>query len=68
MEMGLGLTAVGAVFMLSRIWDVVTDPLTGYITDRFSSRYGRRRHWLVLSVPVLMLSVTMVFMPGARGR
>ena len=67
MEMGLGLTAVGAVFMLSRVWDVVTDPLTGYLTDRYSSRYGRRRHWLVLSVPVLMLCVVMVFMPRAVG-
>jgi GPH family glycoside/pentoside/hexuronide:cation symporter len=67
MEMGLGLTAVGAVFMLSRVWDIITDPATGYLTDRFGSRFGRRRHWLVVSVPILMLCVAMVFMPELMG-
>ncbi len=67
MEMGLGLTAVGAIFMASRIWDVVTDPFTGYITDKYNSRFGRRRHWLAISVPILMVCVVMVFMPQLVG-
>jgi GPH family glycoside/pentoside/hexuronide:cation symporter len=66
-EMGLGLTAVGAIFLISRVWDVVTDPLTGYVTDRVSTRFGRRRHWLAFSVPILMVCVVMVFMPKLVG-
>ncbi len=64
-EMGLGLAAVGTVFFFARMWDVVTDPLMGVLSDRFPSRWGRRRHWLVLCVPLMMLSAYMVFIPSA---
>ena len=63
--MGLGLAAVGTIFMLARFWDVFTDPAMGVLSDRYPSRWGRRRHWLVLSVPILMLSAYMVFSPTA---
>jgi Na+/melibiose symporter-like transporter len=62
-EMGLGLTAVGAVFLFARLWDIFTDPVLGVATDRLPSRWGRRRHWIVMSVPVLMISVAMLFLP-----
>ena len=61
--LGLGLAEVGLVFMLVRMFDVVTDPLMGLIGDRFDSRWGRRRHWLVVSLPFVMLGVLMAFMP-----
>lgn len=62
-EMGLGLGVVGTIFLLARFWDLLTDPVLGVITDRVPSRWGRRRHWIVLSVPMLVLSVAMVFLP-----
>ncbi len=61
--LGLGLAEVGLVFMLVRIFDIVTDPLMGIIGDRFDSRWGRRRHWLVVALPFMMLGVYMAFMP-----
>ena len=36
----------------------------GAIIDRFDTRWGRRKHWIAISVPLLMLSVWMVFMPN----
>ncbi|MBX3507534.1 MFS transporter [Parvibaculum sp.] len=63
--MGLGLAAVGTIFMLARLWDVVTDPMMGVLSDKYPSRWGRRRHWLVLSVPLLMGCAYMVFVPTA---
>ena len=62
-DMGLGLSVVGLVFMLARIWDVITDPMLGIMSDRFPTRWGRRRHWLVLSVPIMLVSTWMLFMP-----
>lgn len=62
-EMGLGLAAVGFVFTVTRLMDVVTDPLMGVLSDKFPSRWGRRRHWLVLSVPLLMGAMVLIFMP-----
>lgn len=62
--MGLGLTVVGSIFMLARFWDVFTDPVLGIVSDRFETRWGRRRHWIVLSVPIMLVSVYMIFMPS----
>ena len=62
-SLGLGLTVVGTIFMLARFWDVFTDPVLGIISDKFETRWGRRRHWIVLAVPIMMLSVVMIFMP-----
>ena len=66
-EMGLGLGVVGTVFLLARAWDVVTDPILGFVTDRLTSRWGRRRHWIVASVPLLLLCVAVVFLPREFG-
>lgn len=62
--MGLSLATVGLIFTLARMWDVVTDPLMGMAIDRFDTRWGRRKHWVALAIPILMLSVWMVFMPN----
>ncbi len=35
-EHGLGLTAVGTIFMATRFFDVVTDPAFGVLGDRFT--------------------------------
>jgi len=34
---------MGVIFMVSRIWDAVSDPLAGTLSDRTRSRFGRRR-------------------------
>lgn len=62
--MGLSLATVGLIFTLARMWDVVTDPLMGLAIDKYDTRWGRRKHWVALSIPILMLSVWMVFMPN----
>ncbi len=64
-QMGLGLAVVGTVFMVARLWDVITDPMMGVISDKFPSRWGRRRHWIVGSVPIILVSGVMLYMPSA---
>ncbi len=65
-EMGLGLATTGAIFMLLRFWDLVTDPVMGYLVDRRPSRWGRVRHWLVLSIPVLSIATIFLYMPASE--
>lgn len=62
-EMDIGLALVGTVFMITRFWDVVTDPLLGVLSDRFKTRWGRRRPWIVASVPIVLLAVWRIFAP-----
>lgn len=63
-ELGMGLALVGLVFTIARLWDVVTDPIMGVVIDRFPSRWGRRRHWIVMAAPILMLSTWFIYMPS----
>jgi len=63
---GLGLATIGFIFMIARIWDVVTDPIVGVLVDRFQWRHGRRKFWIALSLPLLCVTAFFLFMP-ARG-
>lgn len=62
-EIGVSAAVVGLVMMALRFWDVFTDPVLGAAGDRYQSRWGRRRHWIVISVPIIMISVFFLFMP-----
>ncbi|MFP4251820.1 MAG: MFS transporter [Guyparkeria sp.] len=62
-ELGLGLAAVGTALMLTRLWDVVTDPAVGYLSDRIPGRH--RRKWLMAAgMPLLIVSLWFLLRPG----
>ena len=56
---------ISTIFGASRLWDAVSDPVAGYLSDRTRSRLGRRRSWLLASIPVLALGFTMAWSPPA---
>ncbi len=62
-DMGLSVAAVGTILMLTRLSDVVTDPIIGQLSDRTRSPIGRRKPWIFLGVPLLLVSVWMLFVP-----
>jgi GPH family glycoside/pentoside/hexuronide:cation symporter len=45
---GLDPWLAGIALTLGRIWDAVSDPLMGTISDRTRSRWGRRRPYIIL--------------------
>ena len=63
-ELGVPLVAVGIALAASRLLDVVTDPLLGMASDRFPTRWGRRRPWMAVGAPVFILGLWNVFVPG----
>ena len=62
-EMGLNMALMALVLVFARLTDVVTDPLMGIISDRWQTRFGRRKPWLVLGTPIMLGSTVMIFMP-----
>ena len=60
---GLGLATIGLIFMIARVWDVVSDPIVGILVDRFHWRHGRRKIWIAMSVPLLCVTAFYLFMP-----
>jgi Na+/melibiose symporter-like transporter len=63
-ELGLSLTLVGTIFMLTRFFDGFTDPVFGILGDRINTRWGRRRPAIVASVPLILIGVYLVFFPS----
>ena len=52
---------MGFIFGLSRIWDAITDPLAGYLSDRTNISMGRRRPWMMVSAPFICFSFLMIW-------
>ena len=62
-NLGMGLTAVGFIFIFGRVLDIFTDPIMGSLIDRYPSRWGKHKHWIALSVPILMISTVLLYLP-----
>ncbi|MEQ1739322.1 MAG: MFS transporter [Methyloglobulus sp.] len=65
-DLGLPLASVGMAIAISRLLDVFTDPIMGILSDRWHTRWGRRKPWLVVGTPSLILSTWMVFVPSGK--
>jgi Na+/melibiose symporter-like transporter len=62
-DLRIDIATVGAVIVIARLFDFVVDPIIGALADRFGHRWGRRRAWTLLAVPILMAGVAATFMP-----
>ncbi len=68
---GLSAAAVGVMFLVTRVLDAITDPLTGIVADRVKTRWGHFRPWLIwFAVPYAVLAVMTFTTPefGASGK
>ncbi len=53
----------GAVVMISKIWDAVSDPMMGVLSDNTRSRFGRRKPYLFVGGLLLVLSLAWLWLP-----
>lgn len=52
---------VGAAIFVGKLWDAVTDPLMGYLSDATS--WGRRRPWIIASAVPMGICYYLLFIP-----
>ena len=57
----LSLKQAGIVVMIATIWDAVTDPAMGIITDRTRSKTGKHRRYLLWGIPLMVISYTLMW-------
>jgi GPH family glycoside/pentoside/hexuronide:cation symporter len=57
------LTGIGLVAGFARLFDAITDPLIGYLSDLTRSRLGPRKPWLLVGTVIGSISVYFLFQP-----
>ena len=59
--LGVPVGIAGLVTTGVLIFDMMTDPLVGYLSDRTQSRYGRRAPWMAVGAVVLSIGMVGIF-------
>jgi GPH family glycoside/pentoside/hexuronide:cation symporter len=63
--LGISGVAAGWIFLATRIWDAVNDPMMGAIADRTNTRWGKFRPWILWSaIPFGIIGVLMFTAPN----
>ena len=66
LAVGLPASLAGVVILLARIFDAVSDPVMGFFSDRLRVKFGSRRVTLLISAPLIVLSMFLMFYPYAN--
>src|SRR5690554_4876343 len=58
---GLPVFLATFVIFAGKLWDAVTDPIVGNLSDKTRSRYGRRRIYFLAGIIPVFLSFIMMW-------
>ena len=63
---GVDSLIIGLAVVIYAIWNMVNDPLVGYLTNRpfkFTKKWGRRFPWIMIGGFAYLLSFVLIFIP-----
>lgn len=60
---GINIAVLGTLLFSVRIFDALTDPAIGFVSDRTRTRFGRRRPYIALGSLFVVLSMVLLFSP-----
>lgn len=63
---GLAPALAGIVTLISEIWDAISDPLMGVLSDNTKTKMGRRRPYILAGGCLLAVAFSLIFLP-VRG-
>ncbi len=58
---GLPIVATTIIIFIGKLWDAITDPIVGRISDKTRSRFGRRRIFFLIGILPVFVSFIMLF-------
>lgn len=66
--MGMPAAMAGTVPLIGNIWDAITDPIMGNITDRTSSKMGAKRFYMLIGSFATALTFATLWIPFRTDR
>lgn len=60
---GVALTTIASVLLVSRLFDAVSDPIIGYLSDRYCARRGSRKRFVVCGGILFIVSSWFLYVP-----
>ncbi|MGD1935521.1 MAG: MFS transporter [Candidatus Phaeomarinobacter sp.] len=63
-DVGLGLSATADTFRSVSLLEIFVIPFLGLLVDGFPSRWGRRRHWVLVSAVLVAVTTSMLLIAG----
>lgn len=60
---GVSASVMGFALIALRLFDGITDPIAGFLSDKTRTRFGRRKPWIVAGTPMVLAGVVMLFAP-----
>lgn len=61
--MGISIGVASTIMMLSKLWDAITDPVMGFISDNTRGRFGRRKPYMFAGGISIIIAIFLLFMP-----
>ena len=65
---GVNIAVIGSVLLGVRLFDAITDPLIGFLSDTTQTRFGRRRPYIAVGAVLLAISIYLLFNPPQASR
>lgn len=65
-EVGLSVALVGLAYVIFAIWNMINDPLIGFLTDKprkWSKKYGVRKPWILIGIIFTALFFFLLYTP-----
>jgi GPH family glycoside/pentoside/hexuronide:cation symporter len=62
-KMGLSMENIAAILFVYTFIDAADNPIYGFFSDRTRTRWGRRRPWLVISTPLMIICFVAFYSP-----
>lgn len=58
---GISAAVAGTIMLVARVWDAISDPLVGIISDRTNTKYGKFRPYMIWFAVPMGISLVLLF-------
>ncbi len=62
---GAGVPLIGWIFGIQGLFGIILNPVTGFISDRITTRFGRRRPFLFIGFPGATLALVLLYVASS---